>query len=1202
VFVILWLALCGAPCLSEGAGQIEKDLQSRFHESRRLVASISQKLTEGLPVAADLIRLKSIATDVRSFDLLLQDKFRSQESEMAVKGPKARDRQRIMSEGYRQALQEYLSLIDSIPPEGMIQQSTLDALQSLLDKFVYKKKRPIMGSLPYRNLSYPSKEPSADPSVKPAYKGGNKIVSPEDTKSIEEAPISNDIATLAQSLNWNPVSIYEYVKNNVETEWYWGCMKGAEETLRQKSGNDCDQATLLIALLRASGFPCRHVRGTMEFFAGGQDVVMEKIKNLTGVEEPLKIAEFFQRAGIPYKPLISGGTITNFQIEHIWVESQIPYANYRGNVIDDQGKTWLGLDTSIKVKGYAYNQPEDIFQLPGLSALLSGVRNDYLNAVRTQMPLQYFEEKLSALGSQQTTDNCKQTRSLIPEVMNILPASMQFDQKKITHEYTAMPDDLKHKVRFIASDPRSPAPGSLFDITLNTMELSNRQIAISYEPETVEDQEIIDSYGGLDTTPAYLVRLRPVLKIDGAMVVAGRDGMPMGTDYELAIELISPNGTERVANTQITGNLAVVGITAGRVTPSSSPLPQEGGNAGASGGAPSEGDDAETILFKEASSYIDRWNRAEDELASLLHLVIARPLPVVVTVGGVVDVTYLLDMPHGFEWKGLYVDAGLRATEVTPSQSPLPQGGSQERQKAFMQISALQGSVLENRIFEDDLQVESVSTAKLMQLCNQQQSVGCQLVIIDKSNIDSVLPTLTLDENMAGDIRNAVNQNLVVRIPQRKSNEPSAISYLDWTGMGYIKEDPTTGEAGYMLSGMLAGGMTAVSPGKWSSSVWRNILSKPYSGNAIDVYAFPLSIYIAFPFDGLDLSVSPIDVEGRVNYRTATVEVNGIRAVVLRDGRFIASGVPLAEGMNQITAKATNIDSTTASQTISVNYHAAQPAPIALSIVSPTAGSVINGPDVIVKGTVATSAQEVSIKVNGMLADVYGNRFVVNRVPLREGNNVITAYATDSNGAAGRAEVTVRAVTGGPRITLSANITSGIPSLTTYFSVSTSLPNAVASYRIDFEGDGVIDYTGTAFEDITYTYATEGIFYPTVTVTDDQGNTYSDTIAITVLNRAEIDALLKGKWEGMKGALAQMDVEKAASNFLKESQERYRYIFTNLSNMLPNIVANMQSIEMITVEDGIAEYRIKKGENVGEVTYYIYFVMDSNGIWKIRQF
>jgi PKD repeat protein len=257
---------------------------------------------------------------------------------------------------------------------------------------------------------------------------------------------------------------------------------------------------------------------------------------------------------------------------------------------------------------------------------------------------------------------------------------------------------------------------------------------------------------------------------------------------------------------------------------------------------------------------------------------------------------------------------------------------------------------------------------------------------------------------------------------------------------------------------------------------------------------------------------------------------------------------------------------------------------------------------VIVRGTVTTSAQEVSIKVNGILADIYGNQFVANNVPLTEGNNTIIANALDSNGAVARAEINVNAITTGPYITLSANITSGIPPLTTYFSVSTATPNPIVSYQIDFDGDGVIDYTGETFEVVTYTYTTEGIYYPTVTVTDDQGNIYTDTIAITVLNKAEMDALLKAKWAGMKGALAEKNISRAMTQFSSDSQERYKYIFANLLNLLPDIVAHMQSIEMVTVEDGIAEYRIKKVENVGEVTYYIYFVVDKNGLWKIMQF
>ncbi|MBI5101349.1 MAG: hypothetical protein HZB33_05890, partial [Nitrospirae bacterium] len=488
--------------------------------------------------------------------------------EVKTKGGKAEERHRAMEGRYHKALEEYLGLIESLAPVSSGNKPIIEKLKTLLDTILPKAKRPLLGSLPYRDLNYPSKEPYQGAPVVPAYKGGgSKEVTPEDTMDTEEAPLSSEIAEFAQSLDWKPVAIYEYVKNNIETEWYWGCMKGAEETLRQKSGNDCDQATLLAALLRASGFPTRYVRGTIEFFAGRHSVI-DKIKNLTGIEDPMKIAGFFQKSGIPYRPIIQGGKITNFEIEHIWVESRIPYGNYRGTMIDDSDPTWLGLDTSIKVKGYAYNNPRDIMGV----VQLAGLRDIYLNADNTLTPLEYVKESIEGYLTQSypmvTYNDLLKTRTLVPETMKILPASMQFEQKMITHEYTEIPEELRHKVRIIANTPGSPEP--LFDLQSETFQLSNRRIALSYEPETVEDQEIIDSYGGLDNTPSYLIRLRPVLKLDDEMIVAGRDGLQMGEEHSLTIELISPNGTEKITNTHITGNLAAIGIVAGKVTPSNS--------------------------------------------------------------------------------------------------------------------------------------------------------------------------------------------------------------------------------------------------------------------------------------------------------------------------------------------------------------------------------------------------------------------------------------------------------------------------------------------------------------------------------------------------------------------------------------------------------------------------------------------------------
>jgi len=226
---------------------------------------------------------------------------------------------------------------------------------------------------------------------------------------------------------------------------------------------------------------------------------------------------------------------------------------------------------------------------------------------------------------------------------------------------------------------------------------------------------------------------------------------------------------------------------------------------------------------------------------------------------------------------------------------------------------------------------------------------------------------------------------------------------------------------------------------------------------------------------------------------------------------------------------------------------------INISVISPTHGETISKPEIMVKGNVINRAgYETGVTVNGKLANVYGSQFVANNVPLQEGANTITVTAKDTANNAATASVTVNAVKTGSYIKLSSNIDSSIVPLTAYFSASTSF--IPVSYQMDFERDGVADYTGTTFENINHTYTTEGIFYPTITVTDNQGNTYSDTIAITVLSKAEIDALLKTKWEGMKGALTRGDIEGALNYFTYDSKEKYRTTFTRLQDKNQTIV------------------------------------------------
>ena len=54
--------------------------------------------------------------------------------------------------------------------------------------------------------------------------------------------------------------------------------------------------------------------------------------------------------------------------------------------------------------------------------------------------------------------------------------------------------------------------------------IAEESISITYVPATPYDESIIELYGGIFSVPAYLVRMKPLLKIDGEIVAEGSSG------------------------------------------------------------------------------------------------------------------------------------------------------------------------------------------------------------------------------------------------------------------------------------------------------------------------------------------------------------------------------------------------------------------------------------------------------------------------------------------------------------------------------------------------------------------------------------------------------------------------------------------------------------------------------------------------------
>lgn len=73
--------------------------------------------------------------------------------------------------------------------------------------------------------------------------------------------ITPELQRLADDLQRDPTQIYAYVRNMIVYEHYYGAKKGAMLTWLEGSGNDFDQAALLVALLRAAGYPAQYRAG-----------------------------------------------------------------------------------------------------------------------------------------------------------------------------------------------------------------------------------------------------------------------------------------------------------------------------------------------------------------------------------------------------------------------------------------------------------------------------------------------------------------------------------------------------------------------------------------------------------------------------------------------------------------------------------------------------------------------------------------------------------------------------------------------------------------------------------------------------------------------------------------------------------------------------------------------------------------------------
>jgi len=290
-----------------------------------------------------------------------------------------------------------------------------------------------------------------------------------------------------------------------------------------------------------------------------------------------------------------------------------------------------------------------------------------------------------------------------------------------------------------------------------------------------------------------------------------------------------------------------------------------------------------------------------------------------------------------------------------------------------------------------------------------------------------------------------------------------------------------------------------------------------------------------------------------------------------------------------------------------LTIRATQDIPIVVTITNPANGAGIVKSDIMVQGTIINPlGNETGVTVNGVIASVYGTQFVASHVPLQQGANTITAIATDTAGNSVSTSITVTATIPANYITITADTEMGISPLETTLRIEGSFSFAQAPV-LTYAGPGDAQLIeNPSPTEYRMRMTTAGIYTFMVEAKDPQNNTFTDTVSILVLTKAELDALLKAKWEGMKSALGNQNVDGALKYFAAETKGLYRDIYAALGANLPQTAQDMQNIQFIYAEGRMAKYRIRRDEEHGgqiyPITYYIYFVRDWDGLWKIYRY
>jgi hypothetical protein len=131
------------------------------------------------------------------------------------------------------------------------------------------------------------------------------------------------------------------------------------------------------------------------------------------------------------------------------------------------------------------------------------------------------------------------------------------------------------------------------------------------------------------------------------------------------------------------------------------------------------------------------------------------------------------------------------------------------------------------------------------------------------------------------------------------------------------------------------------------------------------------------------------------------------------------------------------------------------------------------------------------------------------------------------------------------------------------------------------------------------TYSAPGIYMPRFVTTDSAGNTYTQTVLILVQDKAALEAMLKSQWADLAAALSSGNKPAAMRVLSAPARVKYGPVFDDLAPYMAQIIPSWSAPSTGVLSTEIGEFAIRRTINGVKQLFFVYFLRDGYGIWRL---